>query len=305
MGGLEYNTILTLPAMSGGGKSTISKCIRDSLIELNPTQKFITLVFNLEMVSHQQIARSATAEKKILLRDLYSIDKPLSDYEFEELSKYYDELSKRKLFFIDTSGNAADVEETLTNFWHEHCEKENIALCYEFDHTLLIEGVQGEDEKARVDALMFALVRVKKYISSRGGKSVGIVLSQMNREIEKIERIMNKELHRPSPNCIFGASSVQQASDYIVFLHSPAKLNIKEYGTKCLPTVLKWKDEEYQIPYLEIVKQRSGGSDITIPLINKLKYFDLEEMPLDLFRSLLEQFNMSGTCEVDPKIQLM
>ena len=49
MGGIENNTITTIAALSGAGKSTISKCFRDSFVTHNPEVKFKQYVFNFEI----------------------------------------------------------------------------------------------------------------------------------------------------------------------------------------------------------------------------------------------------------------
>lgn len=51
MGGLEFNTILCISALSGGGKSALSKTIRDSLADLNKDQRFKQYIFNMEIDS--------------------------------------------------------------------------------------------------------------------------------------------------------------------------------------------------------------------------------------------------------------
>lgn len=49
MGGIEGNTILCISALSGAGKSTLAKVLRDSIADLNPTQKFKQYLFNYEI----------------------------------------------------------------------------------------------------------------------------------------------------------------------------------------------------------------------------------------------------------------
>lgn len=44
------------------------------------------------------------------------------------------------------------------------------------------------------------------------------------------------------------------------------------------------------IPYFELVKQRSGESDLTFAMENLLKYFDFDEMDNDKFKQLWGTF---------------
>lgn len=48
-GGLELDTITCISALSGGGKSTISKTFRDSIAEMNKDMKIKQLIFNFEI----------------------------------------------------------------------------------------------------------------------------------------------------------------------------------------------------------------------------------------------------------------
>lgn len=206
MGGWELNTITCISAPSGGGKSALAKCLRDSFYELNKDMfKMKQYCMNFEMISHQQLARSATSEARITLRDLYSIDEPLTDEQFEKLKYYYAELSKRDCYFIDLSDTADNIAGSLYQYWLTECKPVGAVMYYEIDHALLTLGRQGQSEKERIDDLMNALIKLKKRIDTEGGMSVGIVLSQMNREIKKIERIKTPELHRPNTSDLFGA----------------------------------------------------------------------------------------------------
>ena len=300
LGGIELDTILCIGALSGAGKSTLSKCIRDSIHDLNKDLKFNQYIFNFEMIAHQQVARSIVSEADIALRDLYSIDEPLSDIDFAKLKTYYEKMKNREdLFFIDQVGTAAQIKNSLLYYYYEECKPYSKILVYEIDHALLTKGATGESEKKRVDELMYNLVQVKKEIANDGGHSVGIVLSQMNREIKDKDRIRNKELHRPSTDCLFGSSAIEMCCDYIMISHIPAKLGINAYTTRNLPTLMLWperSEKTYQIVYFELIKQRSGESDLTFPMLNKLDRFNFDEMPTEHFNKLYKQFSENKKC---------
>lgn len=298
MGGLEWDTILCISALSGAGKSTLSKTIRDSMVDLNKDQKFRQYIFNFEMVSHQQIARSIVTEADIGLRELYSVDRPLTNEEFNFLKKYYEDLSKRDISFIDVPNTPEVIVNSLVYYWEKECRDSGHVIVYEIDHALL---VKGKTEKEKIDELMYLLVDAKKYIASKGGHSVGIVLSQMNRDIRSLERRHNADLHRPDTSCLFGASSIEMCSDYILFSHIPAKLGISCYTEHKLPTRVTIDGKLVQMPYFELVKQRSGASDLTIPLVNKLDRFDFDEMNSDIFKKIHKEFKDSEY-ECIPKI---
>lgn len=295
-GGLELDTITCISALSGGGKSTISKTFRDSIAEMNKDMKIKQLIFNFEMLAHHQAARSLSAKFKKSLRSIYSVDEPMSDEEYEFIKNYYIELGKRDIDFVEVSGTAVQIARTIYGTWKNHCKGTETILVYEVDHALLTLGKNGDTEKDKIDDLMLALVLVKKQIASEGGHSVGIVLSQMNREIKKVERRMQPELHRPDTSCMMGSSTIEFACDYIIIAHIPAKLQLQFYGPDKKPTRYKYRNsptEDWtvvQIPYFELLKQRSGESDLTFAMENLLKYFDFDEMDSTKFKQLCETF---------------
>jgi replicative DNA helicase len=299
-GGIELDTIMCVSALSGGGKSTITKTLRDSIAEMNKDLKIKQLIFNFEMLAHHQASRSLSAKKKMPLRNIYSVDEPLSDEEFEYIKTYYEELAKRDIDFVEVSGTAVQIARTIYGTWRDHCKGTDKILVYEVDHALLTLGKNGDKEKEKIDDLMLALVLTKKKISSEGGHSVGIVLSQMNREIKKVERRMQPELHRPDTSCMMGSSSIEFACDYIIVAHIPAKLQLPFYGPDKKPTRYKYKETPtsdwtiVQIPYFELLKQRSGESDLTFAMENLLKYFDFDEMDANKFKQLHQTFEAQG-----------
>lgn len=194
-----------MSALSGAGKSTIAKCIRDSIRDKNPNMKFKMLLFNFEMLAFQQISRTVVSNARIKLRNLYSVDSPLVDEEFARLQKYYDVLAKSEIYFVEKAGTWKQICQTILEFYEDECHADGYTLIYEIDHALLTKGSEGSTEKSKIDDLMVGLVDVKKTIASNNGSSIGIVLSQMNREIKSVERRMNAEMNKPDTGCLFGA----------------------------------------------------------------------------------------------------
>ena len=57
MGGLDWNTIVTIGGMSGSGKSSIANELETSLFDSNPDQNFAVLSFNFEMIAMKKVCR--------------------------------------------------------------------------------------------------------------------------------------------------------------------------------------------------------------------------------------------------------
>ena len=85
------------------------------------------------------------------------------------------------------------------------------------------------------------------FISIKKKYKVTIVqLSQLNRNIEDKERILNPSLQFPTRSDLSSADSIYQSSDIVMVIHRPIVLNIFQYGIEKWPT----KD----LVYLHIIK---------------------------------------------------
>ena len=96
---------------------------------------------------------------------------------------------------------------------------------------------------------------------------------------------------------MYGGSSIEFASDQVVFVHTPAKLGITSYTTANYPTWYKYKDNQFMMTYMEVVKNRMGDVG-TIPLLNYLARFNFEEMKSESFKDMVTQFHESKMSEI-------
>jgi replicative DNA helicase len=101
-----------------------------------------------------------------------------------------------------------------------------------------------------------------------------IQVSQLNRNIEDTSRLTNRDLQYPQRSDLMGSDTLYQASDYVIVLHRPELLSIREYGPYKLPT----KD----MIYMHILKHREGEPKI-LTFENNLKYNRIEEFDANLF----------------------
>jgi hypothetical protein len=133
--------------------------------------------------------------------------------------------------------------------WKTKCKDKDKTLVYIIDHALIVTNKEDQDgDKSKIDYLMNCLNQLKLRIFNEGGKSIGIVLSQLNRDLMKnIDRKEKPAFHFPETSDLFGSSAIEQFSDYIIVMHSPYnKLHILEYGPDSLPT---WYYDNGQVKY--------------------------------------------------------
>jgi replicative DNA helicase len=305
MNGFELNTMVTIAAPSGGGKSALAKEIRNSIHRLNKNLKFRHYCFNFELLAIHQIARTITSDKKMSLKKLYSVNEELKDVDYEELVKYSEFMRKLPINYFEVSGNPQQILNTIKHHYEQDCAKENITMIVEIDHLLLIRDDSNLGDKAKIDALMLGLIDLKKQISSSGGSVVFICLSQLNRDIKNKDRVFNEEGHYPITSDLMASSFIEQATDYMLVNNIPAKLNIQKYGVGGLPVYYTEVKKDYeklkQFNYCHLLKNRSGEADIVFPMYNNLEYFALDEIKKEDFALYLDKFESTGKVTVNLK----
>lgn len=270
MDGLDWYRIFTIAGLSGSGKSTILENLKRDFIVLNPDENFDILSFEFEMRIEDQLARNVSSKVDMSVKELYSAGGELSDEDFESVSKELDKISDAPIYYVDNVGTVKEIIETILYFANANkLEESNKGLIVTIDHLLLTKGKGTEKEKDKIDNLMQQLVAVKQYFSSRKIKCLFITLSQLNREIETGDRVLNKQLHYPTKNDIFAASSVYYCSDYVLITHKPEGINgISDWYGPARPSfpyglpVYCPSDITKAMVYWHVIKERFGDNKI-------------------------------------------
>jgi len=259
MGGIEPNTIYTVAGISGSGKSAFANSLETDLFELNNDKDFVVLSFNFEMLASKQVGRKLSHKISKTTQELYSgkTEQQLTDEEYNRVVKEAENIKDYPIYYVDTPGTPEQIKNTIISFSNqEHIKDKWVVIM--LDHTLLTRGKSGEKEREILAELQYMFMEMKKY-----RYNTIIQLSQMNREIEAKERILNNTMHFPVRRDIFGGDSVFQASDYLIVLHRPEMLNISSYGPEGWPV----KD----LIYMHFLKIREGSPGILV-FKNNLKY---------------------------------
>lgn len=262
MGGIEPNTIYTFAGISGTGKSSLCNTITTDIIDLNPDREIVVLNFSLEMVGFRQIGRTISSKLRKTTSTLYSSETDLDDDTFRRVIAVSNQLKEYPIYFVDDPGTPMQVEQTINSFYNQYIKGTGKHFVITYDHTLLTKQIGSVIETT--SELEKVFIRAKKLPLT----SI-IQIAQMNREIEKPERINNPSSHYPMRSDLSSSDAMFQASDYVFVLHRPEILNIAEYGPNRLPTTNK--------VYMHLLKNRDAGKPCILEFENDLQYNNLIE----------------------------
>lgn len=196
--------------------------IKRGIIDNNPKENISILSFEFEMLPQDQVLRSMSAHTQVATRDLLSIDKTLSDGYLMEVIEAKKKIDKYPIYYVDTFQDVPNIVKFIYEFEKDFPEH---GLIITIDHILLTKNRLGETEKLLIDNLLKQMIEVKKNFNDRGKKILIIMVSQLNRDLESKERIINPKLHYPTKNDLFGASSVYNGSDYVIITHNPSTIS--------------------------------------------------------------------------------
>ena len=262
MGGIEPNTVYTIAGISGSGKSSIANTLQTDIIDENKDKDIIILTFSLEMVGFRQIGRTLSNKLRKTTSTLYSSETDLDDETFKKVIHVSNQLKEYPIYFVDNPMTPMQVKDTIISFYNEHVKGTNKYFVILYDHALLTKQVGTIIET--ISELERVFIQIKKLPLT----SV-IQITQMNREIERPERINNPLSHYPMRSDLSSSDAVFQASDYVFVVHRPELLNITEYGPNHLPTSNKI--------YLHLLKNRDAGKPCILEFENDLAYNNLIE----------------------------
>lgn len=273
-GGMEWGTIVTIAGMSGSGKSSIANELETSLFDFNPNEEFSVLSFNFEMLSMKQVGRKISSKLDITASSLYSGNEKLTDDSFEK-AKFIveDTINTYDIYYVDVPGNVEEIYNTIHEFHMKEQGKKGpfYGSVVFLDHTLLTKGAQGASEREILTKLYKMFMLIKKEL-----KIIIVVLSQLNRDIERAERIANPTTQYPMKKDIFGSDAVFHGSDVVLISHKPFMLHLQSYGPNSLP-VTNPLDSNQAMIYWHIIKNREGEAGVVLGMLDNLKHSKIDE----------------------------
>ena len=262
MGGIEPNTVYTIAGISGSGKSSFANEISTDIVDLNPGEEIVILIFSLEMVGFRQVGRTLSSKLRKTTSTLYSSETDLDDDTFRKVISVSNQLKEYPIWFGDNPTTPKEAEDIIKYFYNTYIKGTDKHFVIMYDHALLTKPIGSVIET--MQELERVFISAKKYPMT----SV-LQLAQMNRNIESPERINNSLSHYPMRSDISSADALFQASDYVIVIHRPEILGIQEYGPSHLPTQNK--------VYLHILKNRDAGKPCILEFQNDLAYNNLIE----------------------------
>ena len=269
MGGIEPNSIYTIGGISGVGKSSFMNSLETDLITLNPDVDFAILSFNFEMLSSRQVGRKLSKTLKKTTQELYSGNsyQVLTDSDMDRIEREAERIKTYPIYYVDIPGSVEEIRDTIIQFSNLDFIKDKW-LIITLDHTLLTKGKSTDKERETLANLQYMFMEMKKY-----NQNTIIQLSQINREIENVERLNNPSMHFPTRRDIFGGEAVYQASDYVIVLHRPEILHLKVYGMGKWPVA--------NMIYMHFLKNREGDLKV-LSFWNNLKFNTIDEYDVNL-----------------------
>jgi KaiC/GvpD/RAD55 family RecA-like ATPase len=253
--GLPWNTVTTIAALSGVGKTALLTNICFAAPVLN--KNTVVLLFTLEMSGRSIVGRRISS---LLRKTTKDIEAPEFDLDDELLENIIN-----NDIYIDEEGGTPDAVYNKIDAFIKKYDS-NTTILIGFDHSLLVDGVNENEKMARFTALINKLKL--KYSNSNY-----IILSQLNDSVLKEERLNKKGLLLyPMYTDLAYGRDLFRVSDTVIAMNNPSvyideeldstkiKRYQKEYGG--LPLFLKKNGINEPIIYGHIIKGRSTGTGI-------------------------------------------
>lgn len=270
MNGIEWGSIITIAGMSGSGKTAILNELETGLFEMNSDEKFAVLSFNFEMIARRLVGRKISKGLNMTVKQLYSADLDQTDRNIDEDTyqravDYTKRIIDTPVWYVDIPGTVQEIKNTIERFGIQMQENLGRGILVTLDHSILVKKFGEQNQLDTLYELAAMFNEMKKKL-----KSSYVIVSQLNRSIETVERIQNKSLHYPQKSDVFGADALYQYSDVFMISHRPEMLNIRAYGPQDLPVD--------GIVYWHYLKTRDGEPFVAkmrnLLHVNQIKDFD-------------------------------
>jgi len=215
LGGLQPGKMYVIGGRPGTGKSAFSNQLLFDILDNAKLLKMKVVVFywSFEMPGYQQLLRSASKDTGKGMAELYSVDAKLSENDFKSFIQSVSKYMPYPVYFQNRAKTAKEIEATCEAYHKRHPDTYILNM---IDHSRLVPG-QEEQELQRLNTLSKTCMRMQGNMSS-----ITILLSQLNREIEKEHRAKNQ--YQPMLSDLFGGDSIGQDAHVVMMIQRPFDL---------------------------------------------------------------------------------
>jgi len=260
LGGFNPGKLYTIGGRPGVGKSMFSNQLIFDVLDVDKqnNNRLLVLYWSFEMQGYQQILRIGSAKTSVSTFDLLSVKNILDDVTFNTYKHLMDKYKHYPVYFKNNAQNLKYVETVVKRIHEEYPNKTILNI---FDHSRLFLKAKEQSELEMLTQLSHLCI-----VLQQETKCINILLSQLNRNIEKPDRI--DQQYQPMLSDLFGADSLGQDSEAVIMLNRPYDLyNI---------TRPYLGEDPVNLLAVHLEKNRNGNIGM-IPFETDMKYFKLKE----------------------------
>ena len=249
--GLEWRTITVVGARPGTGKTLFMEQLVNDVIKLNGDQKFRILKFQFEMLDETNGIRKLCMNVGSDYNTLMSKEKPVDRAIFQKCVDFYDSTEGYDL--VDVVYDPCTVEEmcaTIHAYMEKHKTEDGFTnTLVTIDHSALFRVGKGQKDKFEMlYTLGEGLTEMKKKFPV-----AFLVLSQLNRNVETIERTKDGTYgNYILDSDLYGSDALLQHADVVLGINKPFNRRIKFYGPE------KYIINDPDLLVFHILKSRNG-----------------------------------------------
>lgn len=263
--GIEWNNIIVIGGRPGGGKTMLANLITREAHRLNSDQDFAVLDFQFEMLAKHTAMREFAAKTGVSSTKLASVFNEVSDEEVKAVLRYAEQNKNKDIYIIEQAGSVKqmrkDIEQALMDF--------NKPLIVTIDHSILVRKDASEkDSFETLHNLSKMMTEMKRF------KIIFIVLTQLNRECESVERLKPGTFgNYLLDSDIYGGDALLQHADLVLGINNPYKHGLTQYGP------LKYPIENKNTLVLHYLKNRHGEAGLLSFMRAEFERMMIYDMP--------------------------
>jgi replicative DNA helicase len=249
--GLEWRTITVVGARPGTGKTLFMEQLVNDVIKTNPDQEFRVLKFQFEMLDETNGIRKLSMNVGSDYNTLMSKSKPVDKAIFQKCVQFYENTAQYDI--VDVVYDPCTVEEmcaTIHSYMLEHKVEDTYKnTLITIDHSALFKtGGKYKDKFEMLYGLGEALTEMKKKFPV-----AFLVLSQLNRNVENIERVKDGTYgNYILDSDLYGSDALLQHADVVLGINRPFGRRIKFYGPE------KYIIQDEDLLVFHYLKSRNG-----------------------------------------------